>query len=96
VQINVKLPTSTSTVVAPTDLAVMITKGGKITVNGKSTSMATLERDVAEAVRYTGNKKNATMNIVAESGVTWDKIHPFMKVASGLKIKAIISTQQPK
>ncbi|HPQ21934.1 MAG TPA: biopolymer transporter ExbD [Saprospiraceae bacterium] len=95
VQINMPLPQSSSTVVAPTDLSVTIMKNGKITVNGKPSSSATVEKDIANAVRFSDNKKNATLNIIAESGVTWDKIHPLIKLASGLKIKAIIATQAP-
>ncbi len=96
VQINVRLPHSQSKVIAPSDLAVMLTKDGRVTVNGKKSSNARLEKDIAKAVRYSNNKENATLNIIAESGVTWDKIHPLMKIASGLKIKAIISTQAAK
>jgi biopolymer transport protein ExbD len=96
VQINVKLPESNSTTVAPTDLPVMITVDGKITVVGKPSSMESLEADIAAAVRRTDNKDNATLNIISEVGVPWEQVHKLISIASGLKIKAIIATQPVK
>ena len=96
VQINMPLPESISKTVAPTDLAVMIKLDGTVTVNGKKSSWATLEKDVATNVRYADNKENATVSIIAESGTTYDKIHKIMKIASGLKLKGIIATAPPK
>jgi len=96
VQINVELPESNSTTVAPTDLPVMMTVDGKITVVGKTSSMANLEADIAAAVRKTDNKENATLNIISEVGVPWEQVHKLISIASGLKIKAIIATQPIK
>ena len=93
VQINVKLPESDSKVVAPSDLPVMMSIDGKISVVGKPSSLESLEKDIAFAVRKTNNKENATLMIVAEVGVPWESVHAAMSVASGLKIKAIIATE---
>lgn len=93
VQISVKLPTSDSKTVAPTDLPVMLTVDGKITVVGKLSSESSLEKDIATAVRLSNNKDNATVTIISEVGVPWESVHKIMKIASGLKIKAIIATQ---
>ena len=92
VQINVPLPESDSKTVAPTDLAVQIFKNGKYMVNGKNTSEKNLEKRIAVELRPQKNKDNGTISIIAEKGVTWDKIHNLMKIASGLEIKAIIAT----
>ncbi len=92
VQINMPLPKSDSKTVAPSDLAVMIKKDGDLSVNGRSVSWGSLEKDVATAVRYSNNKENATVSIIAESGVTYDQIHKIMKVAAGLKLRAILAT----
>jgi biopolymer transport protein ExbD len=51
VQISVKLPKSDSKTIAPSDLPVMMTVDGNITVVGKTSSMSTLEKDIASAVR---------------------------------------------
>jgi biopolymer transport protein ExbD len=92
VQISVKLPKSDSKTIAPSDLPVMMTVDGKITVVGKTSSMSTLEKDIATAVRFSNNKENATVTIISEVGVPWEKVHKVMSIASGLKVKAIIAT----
>lgn len=96
VQISIPLPESDSTTVAPTNLPVMMTVDGNISVVGKSSSLANLEKDIAFAVRETDNKENATVTIISEVGVPWSSVHKVMAIASGLKIKAIIATQPSK
>jgi len=96
VQISIPLPESDSTTVAPTNLPVMMTIDGSISVVGKSSSLANLEKDIAFAVRETDNKENATVTIISEVGVPWSSVHKAMAIASGLKIKAIIATQPSK
>ncbi|MBK8699980.1 MAG: biopolymer transporter ExbD [Saprospiraceae bacterium] len=96
VQINVPLPKSDSTTVAPTDLAVMIKLDESVSLNGKATSWDVIEKEIASFVRYSKNKENATISIIAESGVTYDKMHTIMKIASGLKLRAILATQPHK
>ena len=86
------LPESNSKTVAPSDLAVMLKLDGEVSVNGKKTPWSKLDRAIATAVRYSDNKDNATVSIIAESGVTYDKIHKVMKIAAGLKLRAIMAT----
>lgn len=93
VQITIQLPTSDSTTVAPTNLPVMMMVDGTVSVVGKSSTMVTLEKDIATAVRMTDNKENATLTIISEVGVPWENVHKVMTIASGLKLKAIIATQ---
>lgn len=92
VQINVDLPQSDSKVVAPTDLAVQIFKNGNILVNSKKTTKKNLEKRIVVELKPQDNKDNGTISIIAESGVDWKEIHNVMKIASGLKIRAIIAT----
>ena len=92
VQINVDLPQSDSKVVAPTDLAVQIFKNGNILVNNKKTSKKNLEKRIVVELKPQDNKDNGTISIIAESGVDWKEIHNVMKIASGLKVRAIIAT----
>ncbi|HOY14226.1 MAG: biopolymer transporter ExbD [Saprospiraceae bacterium] len=93
VQINVPLPQSDSKTVAPSDLAVMLKKDESISFNGKPTTIEELEKVVATNLRYSENKENAVLSIISESGVTYDRLHEVMKIAAGLKIKAILATQ---
>ena len=96
VQVNVDLPESDSKTVAPTDLAVQLFKNGKILVNSKNTSKKNLEKRIAVELKPQTNKDNGTISIIAESGVSWNRIHDVMKIASGLEIKAIIATAPRK
>jgi biopolymer transport protein ExbD len=96
VQINMPLPKSVSKTVAPTDLAVMIRKNGEVSVNGKVVPMSQLDKKIASSVRGSGTTDNATVSIISESGVTYDKIHAVMKIAASLRLKAILATDQPK
>ncbi len=96
IQINVQIPESDSTTVAPSDIVVMITKDKKLTFNGKRTNWKELEARIAQEVHYGGNKPNATVNIVSETGVPWERVHKVMKIAAGLKLRAIIATQPRK
>jgi len=93
VKIDIPLPKSDSKTVAPSDLAVMIRADESVTVNGKPSSWITLEQDVATNMRYSSNKDNTVISIIAENGVTYDKLHEVLKIAAGLKVKAILATQ---
>lgn len=96
VQINMKLPESDSKTIAPSDLNVMIKLNGELSVNGKITSWDKLERELATAIRYSDNKENAAISIISESGVQYEKIHRIMKIASSLKVRAILATEPKK
>ena len=93
IQINVKLPESESKTVAPTDYTVMMTKDGKVTYNGKTARLRDIEGMVRTAVADDTNKENATIAIIAEVGVPWQKVNEVMSIASRLKMRAIIATQ---
>jgi biopolymer transport protein ExbD len=93
VQISIPLPESDSTTIAPSNLPVMMTLDGEIKVAGQASSLANMEKDIALAVRKTDNKENATLTIISEVGVPWETVYSAVKIASGLKIKAIIATQ---
>ncbi len=93
VQITVELPESSSKTVAPTDYAVMMTKDGKVTFNGKKARMKDIRKLIQQAHIKAENKKNATVAIIAEKGVPWKKVNQVMSIASSLKLRAIIATQ---
>jgi biopolymer transport protein ExbD len=96
VQINITLPTSDSKTVAPSDLIVMMTKDGNLTFNGKKISSSSLKSKISTELSNMTNKENASISIVAEVGVPWNKINDVIVIASQLRIKAHIATQPRK
>jgi len=96
VQINIPIAKSDSKVVAPVDLAVMMMKDGKVTFNGKSTNMSSLDRQINSTAIGQTNNENATVTIIAEVGVPWKKVSQVMEIASRYQIKAIIATEARK
>jgi biopolymer transport protein ExbD len=93
IQINMDLPQSNVKTVAPTDIAVTIEKDGFIAFNGRRTSMGKLEGQLRQAIDASENKENATVTIVAELGVEWQRVSDVMKVANRLNARAIIATE---
>ena len=93
VQIHLDLPESDAKTVAPSDIAVMITKDGKVSLNGKPTTTARLYNQINSILATASNRKNATVSIIAEKDVPWYKTTEIMKIANRLNCKAIIATQ---
>lgn len=93
VKVDVKLPISDSKTQAPQDISVIVKKNGKLTFNGQTSTWNKLEKRIAAHVKYHGNKDNATVLIISEVGVPWENVSKVMKIAAGLKIKAVIATQ---
>jgi biopolymer transport protein ExbD len=93
VQINLDLPESDAKTVAPSDIAVMITKDGKLSLNGKLTTTSKLYGQINAILATAKNRKNATVSIIAEKDVPWYKTTEIMKIANQLNCKAIIATQ---
>ena len=94
IQINVQLPESSSKTVAPTDYTVMMTKDGVVKFNGKVARMRDIKGLIKAADAKATNKEYATVAIVSEVGVPWKKVNEVMEIASALKMRAIIATQQ--
>ena len=96
VQINIKLPESNSTTVAPSDLIVMITKAGELSFNGKKTTKSKVRGLVKSTLAKMSNKENADLAIIGEVGVDWEKINDMIVLANSLGIDAHIATQPRK
>ncbi len=96
VQINMTLPESNSTTLAPSDLVVMMTKDGKLTFNSKKVTSSGLKSAIRTKLNQMSNRENASLAIVAEVGVPWKKINDAMKIANSLKLRAHIATQPIK
>ncbi len=93
VQINVQLPISDSKTVAPTDIAVMMTKDGRVTYNGRAARLSQIENLIHRDIKEQKNVQNATVTIISEIGVPWKQVNEVMTIASKLRLKAIIATQ---
>jgi biopolymer transport protein ExbD len=88
-----ELPKSDSKTVASTSIVVSIEKSGKYTVNGNEVPSRQLENALRMEVRTSDNRENAGVTIVAEVGTPFDNVVRIMKIASRLKVNAIIATQ---
>ncbi len=91
------LPKSDSKTVAATSVVVTIDQSGQHTVNNEEISRAALAGQLQQAVRENQeNLEGFTVTIAAEVGTPFDYVVDVMKIASRLKVKAIIATQPPE
>lgn len=90
---NFELPKSDSKTVAPMSMTVSIEKSGKYTLNGNDIGIGSLKKALRLELRKAENRENATVAIVAEVGVPFEKVQAVMNIAASLKAKAIIATQ---
>ncbi|MCB0662910.1 MAG: biopolymer transporter ExbD [Saprospiraceae bacterium] len=87
------LPESDSKTVASNSIIITVEKNGTYTFNNKETGFSGLERSARRELSVMDNKDNATLTIVAETGVPFEKVTQLMEIAAKLRIKAIIATQ---
>jgi biopolymer transport protein ExbD len=96
VQINVKLAESDSKTVAPSDLIVMMTIAQPLTFNGKKINKNDLQGRIQAELSKMSNKENASISIIAENTIPWDRVNDIIIIAKNLGIKAHIATQPRK
>jgi len=87
------LPISDSQTVAPTNIVVQLEKDGATSVNNVDVTGAAIARAVSDALNQVDNVEKATVTIVAETGVPFNRISPLMKLAASKRARAIIATQ---
>ncbi len=92
------LPESDSKTVAPTNIIAQVRASGeiKLKVEGEEsivTSTKQIIRKIKPALGSLSNKENATLTIVAEVGVPFNKVAMLMSAAAELRLKAILATQ---
>jgi biopolymer transport protein ExbD len=87
------LPISDSQTVAPTNIVVQLERDGATSVNNIDVSGAAINRAVSDALAQVDNVEDATVTIVAETGVPFSRISPLMKLAASKRARAIIATQ---
>jgi biopolymer transport protein ExbD len=98
IQITMELPKSDSRTVAPTTVAVTLMKDGGVNFNGKKTSKSALNKHVRDALAKMEpeEKKDATLTIISEVGVSWREVYDIMTIANSNRMRAIIATQPNK
>ena len=87
------LPISDSQTVAPTNIVVQLEKEGNTSVNNIDVKGEAILRAISDALAQVDNVEDATVTIVAETGVPFSRINPVMKLAASRKARAIIATQ---
>ena len=90
---NFELPKSDSKTVAPMSMTVSIEKSGKYMLNGNDIGIGSLKKALQLELRKAENRQNATVAIVAEVGVPFEKVQAVMNIVAGLNAKAILATQ---
>ena len=88
-----ELPKSDSKTVAPQSVVVAITKDGVHKVGSEEVPQRSLTRAISNAIINTEDRENYTITIVAEVDTPFDYVVNIMKIASRLKVKAIIATE---
>jgi len=91
-----QLPESNAKTMAPTSIVVTLQTNGKYTINGKATPKRALKGAISRTKRSMGNEAGATLTIVAEVGVPFNKVVELMTIANSLKMKAILATKPVK
>lgn len=90
------LPISDSQTVAPTNIVVQLEKDGTTSVNSIEVRGEAINRALSDALAQVDNPEEATVTIVAETGVAFDRITPIMKLTAQKRARAIIATQPKK
>ena len=93
--LNLKLPSSSSKVVAPQSMSVSIQKGRKYYLNGKRTSLNNIEKEIRNNLASIKDKKTSVL-IMSEIGVPIEEVVAVMDIAARLKIDANLATEPLK
>lgn len=87
------LPQSDSQTVAPTNIVVELERSGAVRVNNIEVSETVMLRALGDALEEVNDQANATVTIVAETGVPFSRITPVMNLAAQRRARAIIATE---
>jgi biopolymer transport protein ExbD len=88
-----ELPKSDVKTVAPTSIVVSVERSGAYTLNGETVPKRALLKAIGAEVLKVKNKDEATVTIVAEVGVPFDRVVDLMDISRSLRAKAILATQ---
>lgn len=88
-----ELPKSDVKTVAPTSIVVSVERSGAYTLNGESVPKRALVKAIGAEVLKAKNRDEATVTIVAEVGVPFERVVDLMDISRSLRAKAILATQ---
>jgi biopolymer transport protein ExbD len=88
-----ELPKSDVKTVAPTSIVVSVERSGAYTLNGETVPKRALLKAIGAEVLKVKNKDEATVTIVAEVGVPFERVVDLMDISRSLRAKAILATQ---
>ncbi len=91
--LNLKLPSSNSTTVAPPSLSVSIKKNGNYYLNANQVTASKLRSGVRAKVQQ---DPKASLTIAAEKGTPIEYVVAVMDIANDLGISAILATEPKK
>jgi biopolymer transport protein ExbD len=94
--LNLKLPSSNSTTVAPPSMAVSITQDGQYYYNATAMPLESIETSIAREMRDAQNQDKLTITIVAERGSAIEYVVEIMDMANRLGVNAILATEPKK
>jgi biopolymer transport protein ExbD len=87
------LPISDAKTVAATSIVVQLLPDGNYQLNGMEIRANVLDRAIADAVADVENREEATVTIVAEQGMPFDRVTTVMNIAARQRARAIIATR---
>ena len=90
------LPISNVKTVASTSIVVLLLPDGNYELNGMNIRANVLDRAIANAVAEVENREDATITIVAEQGMPFDRVTTIMNIAARQRARAIIATRPPE
>jgi len=98
---DIELPEADSKTVAPTSIAVSITKDGDYAFKGKDMPFRQLEGEIKKEIAATAKdreklKQRPTITIAAEKGTSVKYVSKVLGIANRLRTDAIIATQSKK
>jgi biopolymer transport protein ExbD len=88
-----ELPKSDVKTVAPTSIVVSVERSGAYTLNGETVPKRALLKAIGAEVLKVKNRDEATVTIVAEVGVPFERVVDLMDISRSLRAKAILATQ---
>lgn len=91
--LNLKLPSSSSTTVAPKSASVSIKRGGEFYLNGKRMSLSNIESRLRRDFRGQTSRDKASITIFAEKTATVEPLVRVMDMANRLKLNAVMAVE---
>jgi biopolymer transport protein ExbD len=90
------LPVANAKTVAATSIVVQLLPDGNYNLNGNDIQANVLAQAIADAVAQVEDREEATVTIVAQQGMPFDRVTAVMNIAARQRARAIIATRPPE